>query len=244
MSRKSEFKLSAHLQSSYADYYAEGPSEWRWLGAVTKADNIRSLCGHLPIQSVIEIGAGEGAILQRLSDVGFAEKLYALEISPTGVQAIRDREIPGLEECSLFDGYTVPYDDQAFDLAVLSHVLEHVEYPRRLVYEAKRIARFVFVEVPLEDTWRLARDFVRDEVGHINPYSPKTIRRLLQTCDLEILDQVIVNRSRASYTYQTGKKGLVSYYIKDCLLRVLPFLATKAFTYHAAFVCQDVRASS
>jgi SAM-dependent methyltransferase len=192
---------------------------------------------------VIEIGAGEGAILQRLSDIGFAEKLYALEISPTGVQAIRDREIPGLEECSLFDGYTVPYDDQTFGLAVLSHVLEHVEYPRRLVYEAKRIARFVFVEVPLEDTWRLARDFVRDEVGHINPYSPKTIRRLLQTCDLEILDQVIANRSLASYTYQTGKKGLVSYYIKEALLRVLPFLATQLFTYHAAFICQDVQAS-
>lgn len=180
-------EINADLRDNYVDYYQEGDSEWRWLGAMDKAENITSLCKDLPVSTVLEIGAGDGSILQRLSQLGFASDLYATEISPTGVQAIRNKGIPRLVECCLFDGYTLPYGDSKFDLAILSHVLEHVEYPRRLLYEAKRVGRYVFVEVPLAHTLRLPQDFVPSKVGHINFYGPKTIRRLVQTCGLTVL---------------------------------------------------------
>jgi 16S rRNA A1518/A1519 N6-dimethyltransferase RsmA/KsgA/DIM1 with predicted DNA glycosylase/AP lyase activity len=88
-----EFKVSDYFRSNYEDYYEEGDSEWRWLGAIDKARNISTLCKGLPINSVIEIGAGEGSILKRLSDLGFAKEYCALEISPTGVAAIKNRDI-------------------------------------------------------------------------------------------------------------------------------------------------------
>ena len=113
----------------------------------------------VPHASLLEIGAGEGALLARLAELGFASALHAAEISESGVQAIRARGIPGLIDCRRFDGETLPWADASFDLAVLSHVLEHAEHPRRLLAEATRVARAVFVEVPLEDTWRLPRDF-------------------------------------------------------------------------------------
>lgn len=232
-------KISTKLQSNYEDYYEEGDSEWRWLGALDKAQNIKTLCEGLTINSVIEIGAGEGSVLKRLSDLDFAGEFHALEISKTGVSTINDKNIARLKECSLFDGYNIPFEDKKFDLAVLSHVVEHVEYPRTLVYEAMRVARYVFVEVPLEDTIRLSRDFHFDKVGHINFYSPKTIRRLLQTCNLKVLSQRITNPSKESYVFQKGKKGLGSFYIKEYLLRLLPFLATEIFTYHASIICEE-----
>ncbi|MFH0958676.1 MAG: methyltransferase domain-containing protein [Pseudomonadota bacterium] len=150
-----------------------------------------------------------------------------------------NRHIPRLVECALFDGYNVPYDNSKFDLAILSHVIEHVEYPRRLLYEAKRVAKYVFVEVPCEDTLRLKRDFVFDKVGHINSYSPKTIRRLVQTCNLKVLKQITVNPQKELYTFQKGKKGLINYYIKKYLLYFSPLEATNIFTYHSALICQD-----
>jgi len=198
-------KTSTHLLYNYRDYYAEGESEWRWLGAIDKANNIRALCKNLSINSVIEIGAGEGSILKRLSELNFAQEFYACEISQTGVEAIKKRNIEQLIDCFLFDGNTISYDNKSFDLAVLSHVIEHVEYPRQLLYEARRVAKYVFVEVPLDDTIRLPRDFIFDRVGHLNSYSPKTIRRLLQTCNLEVLDQQITNSSKASYKFLKGK---------------------------------------
>lgn len=234
-----EVSTSIHFQLNYEDYYEKGDSEWRWLGAIDKAYNIQTLCKDLHINSVIEIGAGEGSILKRLSDMMFAQELYALEISPTGVTAIKNKNIPHLKESRLFDGYNIPYDDKSFDLAVLSHVVEHVEFPRKLLYEAKRIANYVFVEVPLEDNMRLQRDFVFDRVGHINFFSPKTIRRLIQTCNLKIIKQQTLNPSKGVYTFKKGKKGLINFYIKKYLLLFFPIIATEFFTYHSSIICEE-----
>lgn len=49
--------------------------------------------------------------------------------------------------------------DGSFDLAIQSHVLEHVEYPRVVSHEAARVADYVFVEVPLELNRRTAEHF-------------------------------------------------------------------------------------
>jgi ubiquinone/menaquinone biosynthesis C-methylase UbiE len=234
-------QISDHFRRNYEDYYETGDSKWRWLGALDKADNIISLCSTLPHFSVLEIGAGEGSILKRLSELRFGEELYALEISATGVETILKKQITRLTECLLFDGYCIPYNNQKFDLAILSHVIEHVEFPRKLLYEAARIAKYIFVEVPLEDTMRLERDFVFDKVGHINSYSTKTIRRLIQTCNLEVLNQIVTNPSKATYIYQNGKKGLIKYCIKKYLLKVFPSLATSIFTYHSALVIDSLK---
>jgi ubiquinone/menaquinone biosynthesis C-methylase UbiE len=231
-------RISADLQNHYANYYATGDSEWRRLGALDKAANIVALCRDLPHDSVLEIGAGEGSVLTRLSELSFGRELYALEISPTGLETIRNRRIPGLVECAPFDGYGIPYGEARFDLAVLSHVVEHVEHPRRLLCEAGRVARQVFVEVPLEDTARLPPDFTFDSTGHINFYSPKTIRRLVQTCGLEVLRQKTTTPSKAVHRFKKGARGVVDYHVKKGLLALAPRLAPHLFTYHSALVCR------
>ena len=235
----SEIKISDHLHGNYADYYENGNSEWRRLGALGKVDNIVSLCGDLPRSSVLEIGAGEGSILKRLSELNFGDELYALEISSSGVEAIKNKRISRLTECKVFDGYHVPYDEKRFDIAILSHVVEHVEHPRQLIYEASRVARYVFIEVPLEDTFRLPRNFVFDTVGHINFYSPNTIRQLVQSCNLRVLTQITKNPSKDMYTFQKGYKGLINWCIKQALLSSAPIVATRLFTYHGALVCEN-----
>ena len=110
--------------------------------------------------------------------------------------------------------------DKRFDLAILSHVLEHVEYPRKLISEAARVARNVFIEVPLEDNLKLSQDFVFDRVGHINFYSVRTIRLLVQSCGMRILGAHLSLSSRQSYAYRKGKwRGAVSHLVKEASLR-------------------------
>ena len=237
-----EIMASKLLLDNYNDYYKNGDSEWRWLGAGDKAENIISLCSTCPHESILEVGAGEGSILKRLSERGFGKVFYALEISSTGVDTIKKKDIPRLLECALFDGYNIPYEDNKFDLVVLSHVIEHVEYPRKLLYEAGRVAKYVFVEVPLEDTLRLSRDFHFNKVGPINFYSPKTIRRLIQTCNLEVVNQKVTNPSKAVYMYKDGKIGLVHYLIKEYFLRFFHRAAVTIFTYHSALICKKINA--
>ncbi len=222
------------LTQNYADYYdsEEGLLEWRKLGAADKCANIVRLCSSLPHDSVLDIGCGEGAILQRLSELRFGRRLVGLEISPSALRHAAAKNIPNAE-FHLFDGYQLPHNDQHFDLAILSHVIEHVEYPRKLIYEAARVARHVFVEVPLEDHSRVSGDFVFDHVGHINFYNPRTIRGLVRSCGMRILDGLLSHSSPASYVFRKGRlKGHLSFMLKEAVLACLPAAAPHLFTYH------------
>jgi SAM-dependent methyltransferase len=219
-------------------YHYAGESEWCRIGAVDKADNVVRLCAGVSHASILDVGAGEGSILSRLAELDFGEAYTAIEVSETGVEAIRSRGLPSLGECRLFDGERIPYGDGSFDLAILSHVVEHLENPRKLIYEAKRVARHVFVEVPLEHNLRLPRDFVADDLGHINTYTATTIRHLLQSCGLEVLDEIVTNRSRASYGFHGERASGLKHGIKNLALRALPGLAAALWTYHCSLLCR------
>jgi ubiquinone/menaquinone biosynthesis C-methylase UbiE len=219
-----------------------GESEWYRLGALDKAENVVRLAGNLPHASILDVGAGEGSILSRLAELSFGESHTAIDVSQTGINTIRKRELPSLVDCRTFDGEHIPYADDQFDLAILSHVVEHVEHPRKLIYEAARVARHVFVEVPLEHNLRLPRDFVADDLGHINAYTATSVRRLLQSCGLEVLEQIVANRSRATYAYHGSRLSGIKYWTKELALRTAPRLATAVWTYHSALLCRPSRA--
>ncbi|HEX8747372.1 MAG TPA: class I SAM-dependent methyltransferase [Pyrinomonadaceae bacterium] len=225
--------VSKQLVDNYAGYY-HGESRWRAIGARDKAANIIKLCSGIPHETILDIGAGEGAVLSELRD--FGKELHAIELSPSGAEAIQQRNIPGLKSVQVFDGYKIPFPDKSFNLAYLSHVIEHVEHPRALLYEAKRVAEYVFVEVPLEDTLTRRKDYVATSVGHINRYSPNSIRWLLQSCDLRVVKQIVTNPSWGAYKFKTGMKALPRYAMKEGLLRLLPSIATRIWSYHSALL--------
>jgi SAM-dependent methyltransferase len=236
------------LQDLYDHAYDGSEAGWRWLGALDKAQSVVSLASELAPASILEIGAGEGSVLQRLSELAFGQRLYAAEISASAVELIRQREIPRLVECTRFDGYRIPYADRQFDLVILSHVIEHVENPRLLLYEASRLGNRVLVEVPTEDNlaaeWTMGQNYRPDGVGHINFFSPRTIRLLLQTCELTVLKERVYTPSRAIHDaseQRAGtrfKLGTAKYLVKRALLASTPGLATRLLTYHCAFLCQ------
>jgi ubiquinone/menaquinone biosynthesis C-methylase UbiE len=232
---------SPALRTYYDGYFAD-PREEEWYNvcALAKADNAMQMCAELPHATLLDIGAGNGSVLQNIAQRGFAREYYALEISAGGLKSIQAKNIPGLVECRAFDGYHIPYPDNRFDVAVLSHVVEHVEHPRMLLTEAARVARHVYVEVPLELTLfnrGLRRDWVLDSTGHINYYNRHLIRLLVQTCGLRVLREGVHNAAARAYAFQGGKKALIRHALKSSLLRVAPSLATFIWSYHYGLVC-------
>ena len=231
------------IRRHYEHTFASVSPEWRRLGAIDKARNVLSLCGSYDFANVVEIGAGDGAILEQLSRHGFAHSYTALEISKSAVDAIRDRNIGGLKEAVLFDGYSIPFEDGAFDLAILSHVIEHVEHPRLLLQEVTRIVRAnkgaVFVEVPTELTLRAGRNFRWTDTGHINIYSPLTIRHLLQSTHFNVVSERLTNPSYAVHRFTHGSlHGGLRFFVRSFALRAMPVLANRVFTYHWSALCR------
>ena len=222
---------TVHYEDTYSHHAAFG-AEWRKIGARDKTVNIRDICESFPHHSILEIGCGDWAIIRELD--GFGKVITGLEIS----QAAVSRCLAAGLNVALFDGSAIRYQDKSVDLAILSHVVEHLENPREVLYEAARVARYVFVEVPLEDNRGLKMDFVPNDIGHINFYSIKTIRQLLQTCGLEIKAQKLSHSSQAAYRFRLGAKGYAAWGIKSAAL-VFPQLATRIWTYNCSLLASS-----
>ncbi|WP_294669629.1 class I SAM-dependent methyltransferase [uncultured Fluviicola sp.] len=181
--------LTDSVKTAYDQFYTNDQTAWRMLGAKYKAQNIVDVCKDIKPTKVLEVGAGDGSILHFLDQCSFAPELYALEIAQSGVDQIRDRKLPRLKEVQVFDGYKIPYPDNSFDLIILSHVLEHVEHERMLIRELKRVAQYIVIEVPKD--YRFGVDKRMNHFlsyGHINMYTPTSLRFLLQSEGLEILN--------------------------------------------------------
>jgi SAM-dependent methyltransferase len=229
------------LRDHYDEYY-DGPSEWRALCAEAKAQHVLALWNRAGRRAagstVLEVGSGEGAVTARLRAAGF--DALGADLSRSGSIAARRRGMPVL----LADGGGLPLADDAVDLVVLSHVVEHLENPRTALAEAARVARWVFVEVPLEHTWRLPRDFTWDDLGHINTYDLTLIRHLLQSTGLRVAGELVANYPRAESQYRLGSwKGTAHWAVRASALWASPALARRLFVYHAAFLCQVVPVS-
>ena len=171
-----------------AGYATEDPARaalygrWRALGARGKADHVVTLCGRAGLRpaTVVELGCGDGALLAALAARGLAGRLDGFELSGHAAAIARDRRIPGTVRVERFDGARVPAADGAYDLAVLSHVLEHVPDPGPLLAEAARLAPHVLVEVPLEANRSAARPAKRAlarDAGHLHAFDRAAVTR-------------------------------------------------------------------
>ena len=231
------------IKDRYANYYLNIQDEWREICAKDKVDNIITLCSHLGAKSVIEVGSGDGAVIAELHNQNFSNEYYALDVSSSGVDKTSSRDLSNLIDVKIFDGYVIPYEDKQFDLAILTHVLEHVEHPRLLISEISRVAKYVYIEVPLEDNIRLKRGYVNAPVGHINYYNERTLYMLLVSCGLVVTDEKVTNPSLDVHLFNAGNivrkmLGGAQWVIKNVFLKLFKSLGMQLFTYHmSVLVC-------
>jgi len=209
-------KINKDLQDTYNYYYDENITEWRELGARQKALNIVELSGRYNFQKVIEIGAGDGSILAELDILNFSNELYAVEISNSGIDAIKKRNLTSLVEAKKFDGYKTSYPDDFFDLAILSHVLEHVEFTRMLLRELKRISKHQIIEVPRDYSFNVDKKVKSlTSYGHINVYTPSLLRFLLKTENFHIIKDKMAFYPKEIIAFSwKGKQNKLSFYKK------------------------------
>jgi ubiquinone/menaquinone biosynthesis C-methylase UbiE len=182
--------VSSALQAAYDEQYTDAMTEWREVGGKYKAQNILDVCQGRRFARVLDCGAGEGSVLKFLDAAGAFAEFSAVEISDSGIARIRARQLPRLKEVRKFDGYAIPFADQAFDLAICSHVVEHVEHPRLLLRELRRVSACQVFEVPLD--YGPGVDQRVEQMlayGHINVYTPSLFRFLLKSEGFEILSE-------------------------------------------------------
>jgi SAM-dependent methyltransferase len=241
--------LSGFYDSAYTRG-GERHAAWRELGARAKADHVVWLCGSasLPSGSVVEIGCGDGALLAELAGRGFGGRVSGFDISAAAIDLARDRQIRGLSRLEVFDGISLPVPDGAFDLGVLSHVLEHIPSPLPLLTEAARACRALVVEVPLERNASGGRAVKRagsDAIGHVQALDRAAVRSLVDRAGLRIVSELLDPLPREVHTFFASSpidqaRGLAKAAVRRGIFRVSPGAAERAFTLHYACACVPV----
>jgi SAM-dependent methyltransferase len=242
---------SLDLASFYERTYSQDParavlySGWRALSAVCKADHVIGLCAAASIapERVLDVGCGDGALLSELHRRGFGSLLRGAEITQAPVAIARQR--PEIDAVALYDGRSLPFAREEFDLGILSHVLEHVSDPPGLLREVARVSRAVVIEVPLEANWSARRRSKRAhaaEVGHLQRLSRTDARRIVQSAGLRIAAEVEDPLPRAVHGFfaVSGRERLAArarWGVRASFHRVAPPLARRAFTLHFACLC-------
>ncbi|MET4081251.1 ubiquinone/menaquinone biosynthesis C-methylase UbiE [Pedobacter sp. UYP30] len=203
--------LTENLKSAYDNFYTNTDTAWRMLGAKYKAQNIVEVCKSITPRTVLEVGAGDGSILHYLDEWDFAPELHAVEIAQSGVDLILNRKLQHLKTAQIFDGYVLPFEDNSFELIVLAHVLEHVEHERILLRELKRVAKYVVIEVPKDYRFGIdnrMKHFL--DYGHINMYTPTSLKFLLKSEGFEIItDKVSMTTPEVNFFNEFINKKVV-----------------------------------
>jgi len=232
------------LGDFYDEFYTtRDVSRWRWLGAKDKADNIVRMLGARAdqLESILEVGAGDGAVLLRLQERYPAKSLTGFEIVKSEVEEFASKHAESGIKILHYDGSRIPLPDACVDLVFASHVLEHVPDERGFLRELKRVARrFVYVEVPCELHLRtnIATLSKTLQIGHINAYTPESFMLTLVTSGLRVLDLDLFEHSVEVHAFSTTRaRALLKHRLRSTLLSLNKRLASRLFSYHCGALC-------
>jgi 2-polyprenyl-3-methyl-5-hydroxy-6-metoxy-1,4-benzoquinol methylase len=242
---------SAELARFYEDAYSHEPAQaqlyarWRALGARAKADHAIALCARAGVRprSTLEVGCGDGALLCELHRLGFGGRLHGVEIAAAAVAIARAR--PEIASVALYDGARLPADDGAYELGVVSHVLEHVPDPAALLAEVARACEAVLIEVPLEanlSARRSAKRALAHEVGHLQRLDRHAARALVSRAGLRVVCELEDPLGLAAQRFfaeglPARARATAKWAVRAGLHCSAPALARRLFTVHYACLC-------
>ena len=154
--------------SGFVDAAAQARGSLTW--TVHREDFREILRLVRPGSRVLEIGCGEGALLELLA----REKNIdgrGLEISPQGVSACLARGLAVVQGDA--DRDLADYPAGAFDYAILSQTLQQVRDPRQVLAELLRIADRAIVSLPNFGHWRVRWALVTGGRMPVTPELPE-----------------------------------------------------------------------
>ncbi|MBU1212548.1 MAG: methionine biosynthesis protein MetW [Alphaproteobacteria bacterium] len=150
-----------------------------------------------PGSRVLDVGCGDGALLQLLADTKAVDG-RGMELSRERVNACVARGLSVIQGNA--DNDLDDYPDQAFDYAVLSLTIQATLKPRDVLVNLLRIGRRAIVSFPNFGHWKIRTDLLFNGRMPRTPNLPEpwyaspdshlcTIRDFVELCD--VLDTVV-----------------------------------------------------
>lgn len=147
----------------FTKYHKFGAYHWSQYDKGTKytrhADRVKEW---IKEKDILDIGAGDGKITSLLGARG-------VDSEPEAVRLAREKGV----DVVLGDGYHLPFRDNEFEAVFMGDVLEHFEFPREALQEAKRVLRsYLYLATPEKGT--------NNDKFHYQEWTPEELKELVE----------------------------------------------------------------
>lgn len=124
-----------------------------------------------PGSRVLDVGCGDGALLQLLREEKAVDG-RGVELSPERVKACVTRGLSVIQGDA--DRDLPDYPDKAFDYAILSLTIQATRFPKAVLENLLRIGRHAIVSFPNFGHWRIRTQFMMTGRMPVTPNLPET----------------------------------------------------------------------
>jgi ubiquinone/menaquinone biosynthesis C-methylase UbiE len=145
-----------------------------------------------PGSRVVDVGCGEGILLEKLVKRYPGADLEGLDLDPLNI-AICAEHVLRVREGG---AYALPYETASLDLCLFIEVIEHLEKPEDAITELYRVLKpggRLAVLFPNDATFKLARlatGMVKEayyDTGHLRQWTPRALGRTLRAAGFKVL---------------------------------------------------------
>lgn len=148
----------------FTKYHKFGAYHWKQYADNTKytrhADRVKEW---IKENNVLDIGAGDGKITSLLGAKG-------IDNEPEAVRLAQEKGV----DVVLGDAHHLPYKDEEFEAVFMGDVLEHFEFPREALKEARRVLKqYLYLATPEKGT--------NNDKFHYQEWTPEELKELTES---------------------------------------------------------------
>lgn len=184
MTTENETSSKNLIEGNYYDKYNSKNPLVRFVMKIFNGVLLKFIAQANP-KTVLDVGCGEGYTTALIKEEFPGIEISGIELGEKTLkkaQTIHNRI--NFEHGSIYD---IEKNNESYDLALSSEVLEHLDDPLKGLIELKRVSRrFVIVSVPNEPWWRIVNMlrfyYLKDlgnTPGHVNHWSKKSFELFL-----------------------------------------------------------------
>ena len=148
----------------FTKYHKFGAYHWKQYADNTKyTRHANRVKGWINEKNILDIGAGDGKITDLLGITGIDNEPEAVRLAQEkGARVI------------MADAYHLPFMDSEFEAVFMGDVLEHFEFPRNALKEARRVLQnYLYLAVPTKGENR--------DKFHYQEWTPEELKTLVES---------------------------------------------------------------
>jgi len=144
-------------------------------------------------QNILEVGCGEGLILERLKDRFPERHIAGIDIEPENISICRKHGLEAIQA----DVYNLPFLNESFDCCLCIDVFEHLSSPLEALNQMKEVlchnGRLIVV-IPNDRNFFLARmafGKIKEafyNAGHVKIWSPSKLKSFLKKEGFSVME--------------------------------------------------------